>query len=115
MNVIYQFTCPKDDCMHRGTNYIGIVQQLPWADAWRCTKPMKRLSIIKARHNNSNLTKENIVRNTVIIRKHSDAIRLLIHEAFLIKFKDPNLNRQDTGNTRIPQLYFENSPVQNSN
>ena len=22
-NVIYQFTCPNDDCMHRSTNYIG--------------------------------------------------------------------------------------------
>ena len=32
------------------------------------------------RHN-SNLTRENIVRNTVIIRKHNDTIRLLIHQA----------------------------------
>ena len=22
-NVIYQFTCPNDDFMHRSTNYIG--------------------------------------------------------------------------------------------
>ena len=29
-----------------------------------------------------------------IIRKHRDTIRLLIHEALLIKFKDPNLNRK---------------------
>ena len=61
------------------------------------------------RHN-SNLTRENIVRNTVIIRKHRDKIRLLIREALLIKFKDPNLNRQDTGNTIILQLCSENFP-----
>ena len=66
------------------------------------------------RHN-SNLTRDNILCNTVIIRKHCDTIRLLIHDALLIKYKDPNLNRQDTGNTRILQLYFENFPEQNSN
>ena len=66
------------------------------------------------RHN-SNLTRKNIVCNTVIIGKHGDIVRLLIHEALLIKFKDPNLDRKDTGNSRILQLYSENFPVQSSN
>ena len=59
--------------------------------------------------------RENIVCNIFIVHKHGDIIRLLIHEALLIKFKDPNLNRQDTGNSRILQLYSENFPVNNSN
>ena len=63
----------------------------------------------------SNLTRESIVCNTVIIRKHRHIIRLLIQEALLIKFRDPNLNRQDIGNSRILQLYSENFPVHNSN
>ena len=75
---------------------------------------MERLRIIKQRHN-SNFTRDNIVYNTVIIRKHSDTIRLLIYEALLIKFKDSNLNRQETGNARILQLCSENFPEQNSN
>ena len=53
----------------------------------------------------SNLTRDNVVGNTKILRKHGDTIRLFIHEALLIKFRDPNLNRQDTGNTRTLQLY----------
>ena len=57
-----------------------------------------------ARHQ-SNLTIDNVVGNTMILQKHSDTIRLFIHQAFLIKFRDPNLNRQDTGNTRTLQLY----------
>ena len=61
------------------------------------------------------MTRDNIVRNTVIIRKHSDTLRLLIHEELLIKFKDLHLNRQDTGNMRILQLYFENFAEQISN
>ena len=61
-------------------------------------------SRIKDHHltrHNSNLTTDNIVHNTVVIRKHSDTIGILIHEALLIKFKDPNLNRQKMGNMRI--------------
>ena len=34
-----------------------------------------------------------------------DTIRLLIYDALLIKFEDPNLNRQDTGNLRILHSY----------
>ena len=34
--------------------------------------------------------------------------------ATAFKFKDPNLNRQDTGNSRILQLYSEKFPVHNS-
>ena len=57
-----------------------------------------------ARHQ-SNLTRDHVVSNTMILRKHSDTIRLFFHEALLIKFRDPNLNRQDTGNTKTLQLY----------
>ena len=53
-----------------------------------------------ARHQ-SNLTRDNVVGNTMILQKHSDTIRLFIREGLLIQFRDPNLNRQDTGNTRI--------------
>ena len=42
-----------------------------------------------------------LLNSTCIIREHRDTIRLLIHETLLIKFNDPNLNRQDTANSRI--------------
>ena len=47
----------------------------------------------------SNLTRDYVVGNIAILQKHSDTIRLFIHEVLLIKFKDSNLNRQDRAHT----------------
>ena len=63
----------------------------------------KHLSV---RHN-SIINRENLVNNTEILRKHSDNFRIIVHEALLVTFKNPLLNRQDTGNTRILQLYTQ--------
>ena len=95
-NVIYQFTCPNEDCMLR-SNYIGSTTTTL---SRRLTMPLTNGAIKEhqlARHQ-SNLTRNN-VGNTMILRKHCDTIRLFIHEALLIKFRDPKLNRQDSGNT----------------
>ena len=46
-----------------------------------------------------------VINQTEIFRKHSDTFRMLIHEALHIKFNNPDLNRQDTGSTRIVLLY----------
>ena len=103
-NVIYQFTCPNKDCMLRSTNYIGSTTTTL---SRRLTMHLTNGAIKEhqlARHQ-SNLTRDNVVGNTKTLRKHGDTIRLFIHEALLIKFRDPNLNRQDTGNTRTLQLY----------
>ena len=54
---------------------------------------------------NSNIGREHQVNHTEILRKHSDTFRMLIHEALHIKFINPDLNRQDTGSTRILLLY----------
>ena len=100
--------------MHRNTNYIGSTTTTL---SRRLTMHLANGAIKDhqlARHC-SVLTRANVVANTTITRKHNDSVRLLIHEALLIKFKDPNLNRQDTGNAKILQLYSENFPVLNSN
>ena len=97
-NVIYQFTCPNEDCMLRSTNNIGSTTTTL---SRRLTMHLTNGAIKEhqlARHQ-SNLTRDNAVDSTMILLKHSDAIRLLIHKALLIKDWDPNLNRQDTGNT----------------
>ena len=56
----------------------------------------------------SSLSRANIVDNTKVLCRQRDTFRLLVHEAILIKFRNPTLNRQDTGNTRILELYAEN-------
>ena len=54
---------------------------------------------------NFNIGRELLVNHTEILRKHSDSFRMLIHEALHIKFNNPDLNREDTGSTRILLLY----------
>ena len=55
----------------------------------------------------SGVTRANIVDNTKVLCRQRDTFRLLLHEAILIKLKNPTLNRQDTGFTRILKLYAE--------
>ena len=54
---------------------------------------------------NSNIGREHLVNHTEILRKNSDTFRMLIHEALHIKINNPDLNRQDTGSTRVLLLY----------
>ena len=88
-NVIYRFTCPKEDCILRSTNYFGITMTIL---SRRLTMHLTNGAIKEhqlARHQ-SNFTRDNVVGNTMILRKHSDTIRLFIHGGLLIKFRDPN-------------------------
>ena len=56
------------------------------------------------------LTRENIVDNTKVLCIQNDTFGLLILKAILNKFKNPTINRQGTGYTRILKLYAENYP-----
>ena len=40
------------------------------------------------------LSRDDIVSNTKVLHMQNDIFRLLIHEAMLIKFQNPSLNRQ---------------------
>ena len=53
------------------------------------------------------LSRDDIVSNTEVLHMQNDTFRLLIHEAMLIKFQNPSLNRQDTGCARILKLYAD--------
>ena len=56
----------------------------------------KWFSLVKPhRAHRCGLTRENIVDNTIVLCRQNDIFRLLIHEAILINFKNPTLNRQD--------------------
>ena len=103
-NVIYKFNCPNEDCMLRSVNSVGSTS----------TTLSRRLTMhlgngeIKdhmLEKHNSNIGWELLVNHTEILRKHSDTFRMLIQEALHIKFNNPNLNRQNTGSTRILLLY----------
>ena len=90
--------------MLRSTNYIGSTTTTL---SRRLTMHLTNGAIKEhqlARHQLLlNLTTDNAVGNIIIFPKHTVSLRLSINEALLIKFRDPNLNRQDTSNTRILQ------------
>lgn len=58
---------------------------------------------------NLQLTREHLDNNTTILKKCNDYNRLQIMEAILIKEKDPDLNRQQTGQARTLKLLGDNS------
>ena len=51
------------------------------------------------------LTRGDIVDNTIIRYVERDPVRLKLLEALIIKFENPELNHQDTGQKRILMLY----------
>ena len=103
-NVIYKFNCPNEDCMLRSVNYVGSTSTTL---SRRLTMHLGNGAIkdhMLEKHN-SNIGRELLVNHTEILRQHSDTFRMLIHEALHIKFHNPDLNRQDTGSTKILLLY----------
>ena len=103
-NVIYKFNCPNEDCMLLSVNYVGSPS----------TTLSRRLTMHLANgaikghmleKHNSNIGREHLVNHTEILHKHNDTFRMLIYEALHIKFHNPDLNRQDTGSTRILLLF----------
>ena len=89
--VICQYNCPHEDCMLRNINYIGstttTLSRRRTIHLINCAIkehiPSQRLSI---------LTKDNIVNNAKVLHMKNDTFRLLIHEAMLVKFKNPSFN-----------------------
>ena len=93
-NVIYQFTCPSEDCrsLHCG-NYIGCTS----------TTLSRRLTMhlqdgapkahMREQHD-SNITRKQLVENTKILKSCSDQRQLTILEALFIREYSPALNRQ---------------------
>ena len=92
-NVVYQFSCPHEDCRLRNVNYIGVTT----------TSLSRRLTMHlrdgaphdhMAHHHNTTLTRQQLVDNTFIVKSQPCAARLLIHEALLIRDRTPSLNKQ---------------------
>ena len=92
-NVIYQFACPHEDCRLRPVNYIGVTS----------TSLSRRLTMHlregaphdhMTQHHNAKLTRKHLVDNTCIIKSQRCTARLLIHEALMIRERNPSLNKQ---------------------
>ena len=98
-NIIYEYSCPHEDCALQKISYIGMTT----------TTLSRRLTMhlvqggpkahMEEKHQQK-LTREIIVANTKIEHKENDLNRLQILEALLIQRKTPAINSQVTGAQR---------------
>ena len=106
-DLIYEFTCKKDECEHLPNNsYVGMTT----------TTLSRRLTMhlnsggpkthLNTTHN-ENLTRINLENDTKIIRKEPDHNRLKILEALIIQEKRPVINQQITGSCRTLLLHSD--------
>ena len=106
-SVVYEFICPIDGC-HRHNNskrsYVGHTQ---CCLSKRLSGHLQEGAIkfhFESEHG-ANITRSQIVDNTVIRFTEHDVHRLKVLESLVIKLESPSLNIQETGQTRILKLY----------
>ena len=108
-NVVYSYNCNYGDCALQSVNYIGETT----------TTLSKRISghLQSGAPKQHTLTEHNIdlsrtqmVAHTKILYHAPDFHRLTIMEALLIRRDKPVINLQDTGQTRILQLFINYNP-----
>ena len=106
-NVIYEFQCKKGDCEHlppRRKQYSGLTTNTL---SRRLSFHLQNGAIrhhFETKHE-LKITRKEIVNWTRVKYQLRDTNRLEILEALIINAEDPELNRQDTGKTRILKLY----------
>ena len=106
-NLIYDFNCKIGECVHLPP------KQIRYSGLTTCTLS-RRLSYhqqngairnhVEKKHGRR-ITREEIVTMTKARCYVRDTKRLQILEALIIRFEDPYLNRQDTGEQRVLKLY----------
>ena len=106
---IYQYTCPHDVCKHppnpkvinayTGFTTMFVTRRLSYH---KSNGAIQKHS--QAKHGR-NPTREELVENTKVRYIVPDKRRLETLEALIIKHEDPEINKQDTGRTRILKLY----------
>ena len=106
-NLIYDFDCQEGECEHLP------IQQKRYSGLTTCTKS-RRLSFhlqngaIKTHFINQHkrkITREEIVNWTTSRYYERDTLRLEILESLIIRFEDPEINKQETGKRRTLRLF----------
>ena len=102
-NVVYQFNCPEVNCSV-DQKYIGYTTN---SLSTRMTQHFTKGAIREHGQDNHDkrFSKEDIINNTVIIKKDNCANNLRIMEAVLIKKHKPSINRKDEGRTRTLLIF----------
>ena len=114
-HVVYQHTCNNEECGPH--SYIGMTTTTL---SRRLTCHLNNGSIKShyASHHNNRLTREDLVKHTVILDKEQDSRRLLFLEAIYIMHKQPSINIQVDDLQILPSMkrhHITVRPTENSN
>ena len=107
-NVCYKFVCKTGDCETRDYEvaYIGQTQtQLTRRITMHLGTTGSAIKEHYMKIHRRKPTRDGIVSNTEIIKKHRDVSRLVISEGLLIKKDKPILNKQDMTVGRVLKLF----------
>ena len=90
-NVVYQFSCPYEDCRLRGINYIGATSL-----SRRLTMHLREGAPKQhmTQTHQKTITRTLLTENTTIIKTQHNTTRPWILEALLIRQHSPQLNEQ---------------------
>jgi len=106
-NVIYEFKCPHDECLHHPTlnnKYIGYTE---CTLSRRLSYHLQNGALVKhsmSKHKKK-VNRDTAEQQTKIRYKENDHNRLEILEALMILYEKPEINKQDTGRKRILTLF----------
>ena len=114
-NVIYEYKCITGDCeLQLDSKYIGMTT----------TTLSRRMTMHLAsggpkshsqQQHHQTLSRQDLVANTKIIGRSDDFTRLQVLEAVHIKTKQPTINNQSTGASRILRLLGDSSTSRQQN
>ena len=106
-NVLYEYSCPDEDCKLLNAQYIGLTTT---SLSRRMTMHLQDGAIkkhLRTAHATT-LTRQHLENNIKILKQINDTVRLEIAESLLIRNLKPSINNQDTGKTRTLKLWNNN-------
>ena len=106
-NVIYQFNCPENECIHHPTVnhvYLGLTT---CTLSRRLSLHLQNGAILKhsVDKHKEKITRKKAEESLKVRYRENHHERLEILEALMIMFEKPEINKQDTGKTRILTLF----------
>ena len=106
-NVIYQFTCPENECIHHPTVnhvYLGLTT---CTLSRRLSLHLQNGAILKhsVNQHREKITRKKAEESLKVRYRENHQERLEILEALMIMFEKPEINKQDTGKARILTLF----------
>ena len=107
VNVIYEFSCPKNECFHHPTINNGYLGYTTCTVSRRLSFHLQKGAILQhsVEKHGRKIDRKTAEQCLKIRYKENNIDRLEILEAIMIMVEKPEINKQDTGKKRILKLF----------